>query len=242
MPIQAASNVLHLENQGITARVQLQSLPSSHPKPSLSTRTKRGPVETVRVLKGLNTALKPKELTPIDLIQGDPELDFSNAGKVLEPELLTTAYFDPTEPEPAPVAEFEFIDIVYDVDGNEKTRRPHLTRKCNLNDPLPIKLGKRIPLHQALTAFIFRQTYQLIHEDGVTMDFLYKIAQELHTQKVLALVGAGAKGTQPLILRDKGSPYRGFLYGEIGQGAHEGKYKLLLLLSAQEMKLREEEL
>jgi len=53
-------------------------------------------------------------------------------------------------------------------------------------------------------------------------------------------VGAGTKGNQPLVIREKGSPYRGFLYGEIGQGENEGKYKLLLLLSDRELKIVDE--
>jgi hypothetical protein len=98
-----------------------------------------------------------------------------------------------------------------------------------------------MPLTQALTSFVFRHTYQLVHEDGVTMDFLYRIAEELDTGNVMVLLGAGSKGNQPLVIREKGSPYRGFLYGKIGQGEDNGKYKLLLLLSAQELKLPEVE-
>jgi hypothetical protein len=73
------------------------------------------------------------------------------------------------------------------------------------------------------------------------MDFLYRIAEELDTGNVMVLLGAGSKGNQPLVIREKGSPYRGFLYGKIGQGEDNGKYKLLLLLSAQELKLPEVE-
>jgi hypothetical protein len=135
---------------------------------------------------------------------------------------------------------FKFVDIIYDQQGQEKERRPHLIRKSNLNDHLPIKTGKRLPITQAFTDFVFRYTYQIVHEDSVTMEFLFNIAQELHQNQEVDVVGAGTKGNQPLVIREKGSPYRGFLYGEIGQGENEGKYKLLLLLSDRELKIVDE--
>jgi hypothetical protein len=52
----------------------------------------------------------------------------------------------------------------------------------------------------------------------------------------VALLGAGPKGNLPLVLREHGSAYRAFLYGEVDQA---GRYKLLLLLSDQELKLPE---
>jgi hypothetical protein len=90
-----------------------------------------------------------------------------------------------------------------------------------------------MPLQQALTQFVFKQTCQILHEDGVTMDFLFGIAKDLHDKQEVALLGAGAKGNQPLVIRDKGSPYRAFLYGEVNG---DNQYKLLLLLSDQELK------
>ena len=52
----------------------------------------------------------------------------------------------------------------------------------------------------------------------------------------MALLGAGPKGAAPLVLRDGGTPFRAFLYGEVeGSGKH-ARYRLLLLLSDQELK------
>ena len=48
------------------------------------------------------------------------------------------------------------------------------------------------------------------------------------------MLGAGQKGNQPLVLREGGSPYRAFLHGETGK---DGTYRLLVLLSNQELKL-----
>ncbi|HSU54544.1 MAG TPA: hypothetical protein VLT36_10830, partial [Candidatus Dormibacteraeota bacterium] len=160
----------------------------------------------------------------------------TRAGEILEPESLSTAFIDPADSARVPVPNFVQTDIVYDATGQEKERRPHLTRKANVADIYPVKIGKRMPLQQALTQFVFKQTLQLLHEDGVTMDFLFSIAKELHEKQEVALLGAGSKGNQPLVVRDRGNPYRGFLYGEIGTGAQSSQYKLLLLLSDQELK------
>jgi hypothetical protein len=191
----------------------------------------------MRVINGVNSRLNPFEANPQDFIQGDPELSLERAGEILEPEMLSTAYYNSAEPDPRPVADFKLVDVIYDAQGQEKEHRPHLIRPSNLNDPLPIKIGKRIPIQQAFTSFVFKYTYQIVHEDGVTLDFLYGLAKELGDRQELALVGAGTKGNQPLVVREKGSPYRGFLYGEVGTGENEGQYKLLLLLSEQELKL-----
>ena len=66
---------------------------------------------------------------------------------------------------------------------------------------------------------------------------LYGVAKRLYQKKEVALLGAGPKGNAPLVLRDKGSPHRAFLYGELGVGADSDQYRLLLLLSNQELKL-----
>jgi hypothetical protein len=94
-----------------------------------------------------------------------------------------------------------------------------------------------MPLEQVLTTFVFRTTYQLVHEDGIGYEFLHRVAAKLHKDGVAALLGAGPKGNQPLVFKAKGSPFRAFLYGEIGEGADTDKYRLLLLLSNQELKM-----
>ncbi len=229
-------NTIHLDLQGKTARVLLQSLPQVRQKPAIKLVTSAGPVSTARVTNGINSRLNPLKVTAQELIAGDPELVPEVCGEVLEVETLSAAFYDPESDVPAPVADFKQIDIVYTPAGEEKERRPHITRKTNLNDLHPIKIGKRLPLAQGLTDFVFKQVYQIVHEDGVTKDFLFGIARELHERQELAILGAGAKGNLPLVVRDKGTPYRAFLHGEIGVGEEEGKYKLLLLLSDQELK------
>jgi hypothetical protein len=229
-------NSIHLDLLGKTARVLFQTLPQARQKPAIRMLTGTGPVTGARITNGVNAKLDPLRVTAPEFIAADPELALPAAGEVLDVETLSAAYYDPASESAEPISDFKQIDIVYDATGTEKERRPHVNRKTNLDDLYPVKIGKRLPLAQGLTDFVFKQVYQLTHEDGVTKDFLFGIAQELHEKQELALLGAGPKGNLPLVVRDKGTPYRAFLFGEIGSGEDEGKYKLLLLLTDQELK------
>ena len=133
-----------------------------------------------------------------------------------------------------PIGDFADIDIVFGPDGEEKTRRPHLVRRPNLDELHPVKLGKRMPMAEALTGFAFKQMLQLAHTDGLSFEFLRDLAADLAQKQEVALLGAGPKGNLPLVLREHGSAYRAFLYGEVDDA---GRYQLLLLLSDQELKL-----
>jgi hypothetical protein len=229
-------DIIHLEYQGKSAKASIKSLLTEQGELSVTEKTSAGAVTSLKVTNGVNTTLDPFTLKPEALIQADPEIEAALAGQILEPDSLTTAYYSPGETSRKPVADFKQVDVVFDALGMEKERRPHLTRKANIADVYPVKMGKRIPIVQALTQFVFKQCFQIVHEDGVQMDFLLGIARDLHEKQEMAVLGAGAKGNQPIIVREKGSPYRGFLYGELGAGADDGKYKLLVLLSDQELK------
>lgn len=68
---------------------------------------------------------------------------------------------------------------------------------------------------------------------GLTFDFLFEMAKTLHEQDKLLIVGAGPKGSLPLILSTNGAPYRGFLEGRVaGQS-----YWLVLHLTNLELKM-----
>ena len=71
-----------------------------------------------------------------------------------------------------------------------------------------------------------------MHVNGLTYDFLFSMAKELEQSESLLLLGAGAKGAQPLVLTRGGQQYRGFLEGRT-QGK---KYCLILHLSNMELK------
>jgi hypothetical protein len=79
---------------------------------------------------------------------------------------------------------------------------------------------------------VFSGARQIRHVNGLTYDFLHAIARELQERDALLLVGAGAKDTQPLVLRRGGLPYRGFLEGR----TRADQYCLVLHLSNLELK------
>jgi hypothetical protein len=228
---------IHLEWQGKSTRVTLQALPKATVKITPTSRTSSGQMQNFRVINGLNPKAAKLPLTPAQIAEGDPELDTARAGQVLTSEMISAAYYDPTEEDPRPVAGFKLVDHVFDAAGQETGTRPNLVRRPNLNELAPIKMGKRMPLEQALFSFVFKETRQIVHTDGLSYDFLYNLAKELHTKKEVAALGAGPKGNQALVLKEKGTALRGFLYGEIGTGAESDRYKLLLLLSDQELKI-----
>lgn len=228
-------NLIHLEFQGKSTRVVLSSVSPARPKPHMTQKTAAGEVSRMRVLNGLNLLLDPMKLTAKDVISADAEISPQEAGRKVDAD-LSAAYFNPADPARKPIGDFKEIDVIYDAQGQEKERRAHLIRTPNLNTLHPIKLGKRFPVAEALTQFVFRHSYQLVHQDGLTMDFLFNLAKDLHEKKEVAFVGAGPKGNQPLIAKEKGSPYRAFLYGEVGSGNQAKEYRLVLLLSDQELK------
>jgi hypothetical protein len=224
---------LHLDFNGKSAHVGLHGLPTARPRRKIELRLPGGAaVVTARVAKGLASGVVPSLES---LRDGDPEIDLHTAGLVFEAESLTPAWYDPAEPD-KPVADFRMVDVIHDASGAEKTRRPHLVRAANLDELHPVKLGKRLPLHEALSQFVIKQSLQLAHTDGLTFDFLKGIAEELSSKQEVAILGAGPKGNLPLVVRQGGAPYRALLHGEVHA---DGRYKLLLLLSDQELKLPE---
>ncbi len=226
--------LLHLDYLGRSARVGFQSLPEAQPKPALNQRTSTGTISRVRLRNGLRP-VDTASLTSDAIISGDPELDITRAGQRLDVE-LSAAWLDPAAAEPRPIGDFTETDIILDVAGNEKERRPHLVRSPNLNELHPVKIARRLPVAEVLNAFIFRACGQLVHQDGLTFDFLYSLAADLHRTNEMALLGTGAKGNQPLVIREGGTPYRAFLFGEASDGADGPHYRLLVMLSDQELK------
>lgn len=223
-------NLLHLEHAGKTARVGFASVPDERQKLRFTQRTSAGPVARLRVINGL-APVDPAKLKPSDLLDGDPELAPAQAGRRVDVD-LTAAWLDPNDAELKPVGEFKEVDVILDPQGAEKERRPHVHRTPNLNTLHPVKVGRRMPLADALTGFVFRGCHQLVHEDGLTMEFLHGLAKELHEKQEVAILGAGPKGNLPLVTRDGGSPWRAFLFGEV----RGDEYRLVVLLSDQELK------
>jgi hypothetical protein len=224
------TTTIHIEYEGKAARLPLQSPKRTTTPPAVQRRTGAGAVNNVRIFNAARR-VDPKAITSEEIAAGDPELDFSIAGSLANPDLLSMAFIDKSG---NVVRDFEEIEVVLAPDGTEKERRPRTDRAANINDLRPIKVGKFMPVEEALTSFVFRGVYQIVHEDGLGHDFLRGLAEKLEKDKVVAVLGAGQKGNQPLVLREGGSPYRAFLHGETGK---DGTYRLLVLLSNQELKL-----
>lgn len=222
---------IHLENEGRSARLALGALHAETAVAPLEQFTPAGKVKRVQALNGQTL---PAAATAAQLIEGDPELDMELAGRLMRE--ATAVYLDPADAQPTIATEFKDVEVVYTPDGQEKERRPRVFRTANVDAAAPLKIVRRIPIQECLTRFVFRGMQQLVHTDGLTFDFLYDLAKSLQQSQTMALVGAGPKGAGPLVLRDGGSPYRGFLYGEVEGAGDNARYRLLLLLSDQELK------
>jgi hypothetical protein len=223
---------IHLEHEGRGARVGLSAPPAEKIMAPLEQFTSAGKVGRVQALNGQNPL---PSVDAAQLIDGDPELDLQSAGRLLRD--ASTVYLDPAAPAPVIATEFRDIEIVYTPDGQEKERRSRVFRQANVDTTSPLKIARRLPAAECLTKFVFRTMQQLVHTDGLTFDFLHGLAKSLHDSRSMGLLGAGPKGAGPLVLRDGGLPFRAFLYGEAEGAGDDARYRLLLLLSDQELKL-----
>ena len=163
------------------------------------------------------------------LVEGDPEIDLEVTGMRLgdTDEIYLSAKDDILYAPP------KIIELVLGPDGSEKKKGIPKDIPGNVDDDLPVKwTGKKIPKKEAVRMFVFKRTIQLKHVDGLTFDYLYEMAAELHNENAVVLVGAGKKGTDPLVFQMNGTPYRGFVEGRV-DGA---RYQLLLHLRNMELK------
>ena len=222
---------IHIENERRSARLALSALHAEKAVAPLEQFTPAGKVKRIQALNG-QTA-RPAA-TASELIEGDPELDLELAGRLMRE--ATAVYLDPEAAEPTIATEFKDVEVVYAPDGQEKERRARVFRTANVDATAPLKIVRRLPVQDCLTRFVFRGMQQVVHTDGLTFDFLYDLAKSLQQSKSMALIGAGPKGAGPLVLRDGGTPFRGFLYGEAEGSGDDARYRLLLLLSDQELK------
>ncbi len=165
-----------------------------------------------------------------ELVDGDPEIDMEIVGRKISH--TETVYLDASgEVRYAPP---KIMEVLIDAGGEETERREPVDVNSNVDDELPVRwTGKKIPKTDAVKRFQFARTIQLSHVDGLTYDYLFSMAKQLHDDKAMVLVGGGKKGRDPLIFQVNGTPYRAFLEGRV----NEDKYKLLLHLSNLELKL-----
>lgn len=162
------------------------------------------------------------------LIDGDPEIDLQNTGRILRE---TSRVF--VDKHRGIVRNVRFWEVIKNPDGTVRQRRVRELADTNIATDTPLRWsGVFIPKEKAIRKFVFSGKSQIQHINGLTYDFLYAMAKELEDRKSLMLLGAGPKSNQPLIMRRGGTPYRGFLEGR----TQADKYCLLLHFSNLELK------
>lgn len=165
------------------------------------------------------------------LVDGDPEIDMECIGRPIEQTSVVWLTADGEVLHAPP----EIVEVVYGPDGEEKERREPEEQPANVDDALPVRITKRrMSRSDAVRRFVFTRTVHVQHVDGLTFDYLHKLAKELDEADEMAIVGAGAKGRDPLVFQSNGTPWRAFLEGRIDDDGDA--FKLLLHLSNQELK------
>lgn len=197
--------------------------------------------QSVRLVKftgAMNRCLLESYDTP-ELIRAlteeDPDVDMEITGRKLR---RTRRLFVDREYEI--VYHVNLFQIIRNPDGTERERRELTKVPGNVNARIPLRwTGRMFPRSEAIRRFVFTRNYQLRHVDGATFDLLYAMARQLAEADAMVLIGAGGKGSDPILLSRGGQPYRGLLEGRI-----EGdRYCLVLHLTDIEMKgLQEDEL
>lgn len=163
-----------------------------------------------------------------NIINNDPEINLFNTGMIITggQKVLVNNYLKP-------IYKVKATEEVYLPDGTLKEEKPFATKNQNILSDFPISwTGKQIPISEAYNRYIFAKKYQLTHTNGLTFDFLYEMAKELHEKQVMMLLAGGSKGNEPLIFQENGKPYRAFLEGRI----KEDTYLLLMHISNLELK------
>lgn len=161
------------------------------------------------------------------LVEGDPEIDIESFGMFLTE--TSRVYVG----ENGIVHSVEEFEVVTNPDGSVRDRRPRKKEPQNVSTDIPLRwTGKFVKKSDAVKRFVFATKKQLAHVNGLTFDFLFDIAKELHDRDSLLLLRAGEKGDKPLVLYRGGKQYNAFLEGRV-QGE---SYCLILHLSNMELK------
>lgn len=167
------------------------------------------------------------------LVGGDPDVDMEVTGRKLR---RTRRIF--VDKNYRIAYHVNLFQVIFNPDGTEREWRELERVPGNVNRPVPLRwTGRMFPRMEALRRFVFTRSYQIRHVNGATFDFLYDMAAQLHRANAMVVIGAGAKGTDPILLSRGGQPYRAFLEGRV---AGE-KYCLILHLTDIELKNLQDE-
>lgn len=201
--------------------------------PNAETKLRRYVVATAETLHGKMAEAHGEDYGQA-LIDGDPEVEFEALGRSIQGvhRIYLSHEGDILHAPP------KWVEVIFAPDGTEKQRREPEDRAANIAGETPVRwTGKKLKKADAIRRFVFGRTLELGHTDGLSYDYLYAMAKELQDEDVLVMLGAGEKGKEPLVLQSNGTPYRGFLEGQV----EDGRYRLLVHLSNMELKRPEEQ-
>ena len=222
------------DSKGRNAEVVFKSFGKT---PLVKTVTPEGkPTQTIRVLKAvvensyenLVKTYGSDESVSEALIKADPEFNPNLTGLFVSE--TSKVYINS---ELKPVFKIQKKEAVHLPDGTLKEERTPKETFANILAEFPIKpVGKYLPKKDVYNKFVFSKKYQITHVNGLTFDFLFEMAKDLHDNNALMMLAGGEKGNEPLVFQDGGKTYRAFLEGRI----KEKSYILLMHLSNLELK------
>jgi hypothetical protein len=228
------SRYIHIADaKGRDAEIIFNSKPK---KPTVKLVTEKGDeVQTLRVLKGaiknsfegMSKSIGEGEAIAQAMITSDPEIDLNLTGRFVNGS--SRVYIDQ---DLKPVSRISKKEIVHNPDETVKEERIPKELLANILAEVPIKPGKLFPKKDMYNKLVFAKKYQLHHINGLTFDFLFEMAKDLHEKESIMMIGGGAKGNEPLVFQDGGKTYRAFLEGRV----KDNTYVLLLHLSNLELK------
>lgn len=162
------------------------------------------------------------------LVEGDPEFDSELVGRRVGDSDRVWLKADGEV-----LYSTRVLQVVETPDGEEKAREEFQDVEATVGNDITLPWsGRLFSVEDVIRRFVLSRKLQLRHVNGLTYDFLYDIAKKLHENEKMLFVGSGPKGTNPLIFQTNGSPYRGFLHGQVdGEG-----FSLVLHLSNLELK------
>jgi hypothetical protein len=162
------------------------------------------------------------------IIDGDPEVDIELTGKRLEgTRKLYLRQNDKI------AYRIDMQVVIRDPQGIEKERKDLTKAMSNISGEDVVRWsGKKFDKAETIRKYVFTRKMQLKHISGLTYDFLFGMAKELHETNSLMFMGGGKKGNEPLVITQGGEPYRGFLEGRL----NGERYILILHLTNMEMK------
>ena len=228
------SRYIHIADaKGRVAEIIFNSKPK---KPTVKLVTEKGEeVQSLRVLKGavnnsfegMSKSIGEGEAIAQAMITSDPEIDLNITGRFINGS--SRVYIDQ---DLKPVSRITKKEIVHNPDGSVKEERVPKELLANILSEIAVKPGKLFPKKDMYNKLVFAKKYQLHHINGLTFDFLFEMAKDLHDKESIMMLGGGAKGNEPLVFQDGGKTYRAFLEGRV----KDNSYVLLLHLSNLELK------